>query len=154
MDFALAFNGYLADVTRMLVIGELPEKFQRAYAISLEIEERIRRALLPGRTAGEIYDEILAWVQKETPFAENFMGFGPTQVRFVGHGIGLELDELPIICRGAREVLQPGMVVAIEPKFFFPGEGVVGVEDDVVIKDEKGALYLSLSSREIVKITP
>ncbi|MEN6376171.1 MAG: Xaa-Pro peptidase family protein [Smithella sp.] len=154
MDFALAFNGYLADVTRMLVIGELSEKFQRAYEISLVIEERIRRALIPGRTAGEVYDETLAWVQKETPFAENFMGFGPTQVRFVGHGIGLELDELPIICRGAREVLQPGMVIAIEPKFFFPGEGVVGVEDDVVIEGEKGARYISSSSREVVKITP
>jgi len=154
MDFALAFNGYLADVTRMLVIGELSEKFQRAYDTSVEIEERIRQALVPGRTAGEVYDEILTWVQKETPFAENFMGFGPSQVRFIGHGIGLELDELPIICRGAREVLQPGMIVAIEPKFFFPGEGVVGVEDDVVIEGEKGARYLSLPSREVVRITP
>ena len=154
MDFALTFNGYLADVTRMLVIGELSEKFQHAYETSLEIEERIRRALIPGRTAGEVYDEILAWVQKETPFAENFMGFGPAKVRFVGHGIGLELDELPIICQGAREVLQPGMTIAIEPKFFFPGEGVVGVEDDVVIEGERGARYLSSPSREVVRITP
>ena len=153
MDFALAFNGYYADVTRMLVIGELSEKFQRAYETAQEIEERIRRTLVPGRTAGEVYDEILAWVQKETPFAENFMGFGTAQVRFVGHGIGLELDELPIICRGAREVLQPGMVIAVEPKFFFPGEGVIGVEDDLVIEDDKGGRYLSSSPREVVKIT-
>jgi len=154
MDFALAFNGYYADVTRMLVIGELSEKFQHAYAISLEIEERVGQALVPGRPAGEVYDEILAWVQKETPFAENFMGCGSSQVRFVAHGIGLELDELPIICRGAREVLQPGMVIAVEPKFFFPGEGVIGVEDDLVIGDAKGGRFLSSSSREVVKILP
>lgn len=154
MDFALAFNGYFADVTRMLVIGKLNGKFQHAYELSVEIEERIRQALVPGRTAGEVYDEIIAWVQEETPFAGNFMGFGSAQVRFVGHGIGLELDELPIICRGAKEVLQPGMIVAIEPKFFFPGEGVVGVEDDVVIESEMEARYLSSPSREVVKIAP
>ncbi|MEN6620571.1 MAG: Xaa-Pro peptidase family protein [Smithella sp.] len=152
MDFALAFNGYLADVTRMLVLGELSKKFQCAYETAVEIEERIRRALIPGRAAGEVYDEILSFVQKQTPFVENFMGFGTAKVRFVGHGIGLELDELPIICKGAREILQPGMVVAIEPKFFFPGEGVIGVEDDLVIEDEKGGRYISSSPREVVRI--
>lgn len=154
MDFALAFNGYLADVTRMLVLGDLSGKFQHAYEIAVEIEELIRRALVPGRTAGEVYDEIISFVQKETPFAENFMGFGTAKVRFVGHGIGLELDELPIICKGAREILQPGMVIAIEPKFFFPGEGVIGVEDDLVIEDEKGGRYISSTPREVVKIAP
>lgn len=152
MDFALAYKGYHADVTRMLVMGDLPQKLQNAYQTALEVEEMIRRALVPGRIAGEVYDEILTWVKKETPFAENFMGFGPSQVRFIGHGIGLELDELPIICQGAREVLQPGMTLAIEPKFFFPGEGVVGIEDDLVIDGAGGARYLSSTPRDIVRI--
>lgn len=154
MDFALVLNGYHADMTRMLVIGDLPEKFRDAYETSLVVEERIRQALVPGRTAGEVYDEILAWVEKETPFAENFMGFGSTQVRFIGHGIGLELDELPIIALGAREVLQPGMTIAVEPKFIFPGEGAVGIEDDLVIDGEKGARYLCSPPREIVRVEP
>lgn len=152
MDFALVFQGYHADITRMLVIGDLPKKLQKAYEVSLEVEEQIRRALVPGRIAGEVYDEIVAWVEKETPFAENFMGFGSTQVRFIGHGIGLELDELPAISQGAREILQPGMTIAIEPKFFFPGEGAVGVEDDVVIAGKGGACYLSSPSRELVRV--
>jgi len=152
MDFALANKGYHADVTRMLVMGDLPQKLQDAYDAAVEVEELIRRALVPGRTAGEVYDEIITWVRKETPYADNFMGFGPSQVRFVGHGIGLELDELPIICQGAREVLQPGMTLAIEPKFFFPGEGVVGIEDDLVIDGASGARYLSSTPREIVRI--
>lgn len=154
MDFALVFNGYHADVTRMLVIGDLPAKFQDAYETAVVVEERIRQALVPGRTAGEVYDEILAWVEKETPFAENFMGFGSTRVRFIGHGIGLELDELPIIALGAREVLQSGMTIAIEPKFVFPGEGAVGIEDDLVIDGEKGARYLCSPPREIVRVEP
>lgn len=152
MDFALVYNGYHADVTRMLVMGNLPPKFQKAYEISLEVEERIRQALVPGRTAGEVYDEILTWVKKETPFADNFMGFGSTQVKFFGHGIGLELDELPIISQGAREVLQPGMTIAIEPKFFFPGEGAVGIEDDLVIDGAGGARYLSTQPRDLVRL--
>ncbi len=152
MDFALANKGYHADVTRMLVIGDLPQKLQNAYSTALEVEEMIRRALVPGRTAGEVYDEILAWVRKETPFAANFMGFGSSQVRFIGHGIGLELDELPIICQGGKEILQPGMTVAVEPKFFFPGEGVVGIEDDLVIEGKDGARYLSSTPRDILRI--
>lgn len=152
MDFALAAQGYHADVTRMLVIGDLSPKLRSAYTTALEVEEMIRLALVPGRTAGEVYDEILAWVKKETPFAQNFMGFGSAQVRFIGHGIGLELDELPIICQGGREVLQPGMTLAIEPKFFFPGEGVVGIEDDMVVEGAAGARYLSTTPRDIVRI--
>ena len=117
----------------------------------MEVEELIRRALVPGRTAGEVYDEIVTWVRKET-LTQKTSWVWPFQVRFIGHGIGLELDELPIICQGAREVLQPGMTLAIEPKFFFPGEGVVGIEDDLVIDGASGARYLSSTPREIVRI--
>lgn len=152
IDLALAKKGYQIDTTRMLVLGNLSEKFQKAYETSLVVEERIRQALIPGRITGEVYDEILAWVQKETPFGENFMGFGSNQVRFVGHGIGLELDELPTISKGAREVLQPGMTIAIEPKFVFPGEGAIGVEDTLVVEGQEGARYLCSAPRALVRI--
>jgi Xaa-Pro dipeptidase len=154
MDLALAKNGYQIDTTRMLVIGELTEKFRKAYETSLEVEERIRQALLPGRIAGDIYNEILDWVRKETPYAENFMGFGSTQVRFIGHGIGLELDELPTISKSSKEILKPGMTISIEPKFVFPGEGAIGVEDTLVVKGEGGARYLCPAPREIVRVNP
>jgi Xaa-Pro aminopeptidase len=75
------------------------------------------------------------------------MGFGPKRVGFFGHGIGLELDELPVIGRGAKEVLATGMVVAIEPKIVFPGVGAVGIEDTMVVEGAEGARYLSLSPR-------
>lgn len=61
--------------------------------------------------------------------------------------MGLELDELPVICRGAKEVLASGMVVAIEPKFVFPGVGAVGIEETVVVEGEEGARYLTSSPR-------
>jgi Xaa-Pro dipeptidase len=152
MDLALARDGYQIDTTRMLVLGELSREFQKAYETSLEIEEKIRQALIPGRVAGEVYDEILSWVQKETPYAENFMGFGSTQVRFLGHGIGLELDELPTISKGSKEILKPGMTISIEPKFVFPYEGAIGIEDTLVVEGKSGARYLCQAPRNIVRV--
>lgn len=154
VDIGVVINGYHTDLTRMFVIGDISHEFEKAYESSLAIQELIRKSLVPGRVAGEIYSEIISWVQKETPYAANFMGFGSSQVRFVGHGIGLELDELPVIGKGAKEVLQPGMIIAIEPKFVFPGEGAIGIEDNFVVESEKGARCLSSASRKIVRVEP
>lgn len=152
IDLALAHNGYLIDTTRMAIMGEPSPKFLEAYEYTLEIEELIRLAAVPGRVTGEIYDEIMEWVRRETPFANNFMGYGHSRVPFVGHGIGLELDELPTISKGAKTTLVPGMVISVEPKFIFPGEGAIGVEDTLVVEGEEGARFLCDCPREIIRI--
>ncbi len=149
VDMVTVVHGYQVDQTRILCIGALSNELMAAYEVAKQVEEKIRRALVPGRVAGEVYDEILTWVRENTPYEENFMGYGASRVRFVGHGVGLDLDELPTISKGAKDVLKPGMVVAIEPKFVFPGVGVVGIEDTAVIADEEGATYISSSSREL-----
>lgn len=74
------------------------------------------------------------------------MGYGSGKTSFVGHGVGLELDEIPVLTRDAKVCLKPGMVLAVEPKFTFPGLGVVGVEDNFVVTESgceqlTGALY-------------
>ncbi|WP_019850524.1 Xaa-Pro peptidase family protein [Desulfitobacterium sp. PCE1] len=152
MDLVIAQKGYQMDATRMLVMGEPSEKMEEAYRISCEIQERTRLALIPGRKAGDVYAEILNWVEKETPYADHFMGFQNNRVRFIGHGVGLELDELPTISKGAQEILVPGMTIAVEPKFIFPGEGAIGVEDTLVIEGEKGARFLTQAPKTIIKI--
>ncbi|TGE35999.1 aminopeptidase P family protein [Desulfosporosinus fructosivorans] len=149
VDMVTVVHGYQVDQTRILSLGSLSKELREVYEVAKQVEEKIRRALVPGRVAGEVYEEILTWVRENTPYEENFMGYGSSRVRFVGHGVGLDLDELPTISKGAKEVLKPGMVVAIEPKFVFPGFGVVGIEDTVVIVDEEGAKYISSSSREL-----
>jgi len=63
----------------------------------------------------------------DDPYA--FMGADGQRVRFIGHGIGIELDEFPFIASGQTLVLEEGMVIALEPKLIFPGEGVVGIEN-------------------------
>ncbi|MFZ3172860.1 MAG: Xaa-Pro peptidase family protein [Carboxydocellales bacterium] len=147
VDLVTVVNGYQNDQTRLMALGHLSPELLAAQETALEVEERLRMAMVPGRIAGEVYEEIVTWVRENTPYEQNFMGFGPNKVSFVGHGIGLELDELPVICRGAKEVLATRMVVAIEPKFIFPGVGAVGIEDIVVVEGEEGARYLSLSPR-------
>ncbi|TGE31532.1 Xaa-Pro peptidase family protein [Desulfosporosinus sp. Sb-LF] len=152
IDMVTVVHGYQIDQTRILSLGPVSEELEKAYEVALEIEEKVRCALIPGREAGEVYEEILAWVRENTPYEQNFMGYGKSRVRFVGHGVGLDLDELPTISKGAKEVLKAGMVVAIEPKLVFPGVGVVGIEDTVVIETEKGARYLSQIPRELMVV--
>ncbi len=152
MDLVIAQEGYQVDATRMLVIGEPSQKMAEAYQLSCEIQERARLALTPGRKTGDVYAELVDWVERETPYAENFMGYGQNRVRFIGHGVGLELDELPTISKGAQEILAPGMTIAVEPKFIFPGEGAVGVEDTLVIAGEKGARFLTHAPKSILRV--
>jgi Xaa-Pro aminopeptidase len=139
LDLITVVNGYQTDQTRLMAIGYLSPELLAAHQTALEVEERLRMAMVPGRIAGEVYEEMVTWVKENTPYEQNFMGFGPKRVGFVGHGIGLELDELPVIGRGAKEVLATGIVVAIEPKIVFPGVGAVGIEDTVVIEGTEGA---------------
>ena len=150
VDMVTVVHGYQIDQTRIFSFGSLSKELTKAYKVAREVEEKIRLALVPGRVAGEVYEEILTWVRENTPYEENFMGYGTSRVRFVGHGVGLDLDELPTISKGAKEVLKTGMVVAIEPKFVFPGIGVVGIEDTVVIEAEMGARYISKGPRELI----
>lgn len=152
IDFTSVLRGYQIDQTRTLVMSTLPPELMEAYEVVCNIQELLRKALVPGRVAGDIYHEILTWVKENTSYADNFMGSGGTKVSFIGHGVGLELDELPKISRGAKDVLVPGMVIAIEPKLVFPGVGVVGIEDTVVVEGKEGARFLSKGSRELCVI--
>jgi Xaa-Pro aminopeptidase len=78
------------------------------------------------------------------------MGHGPAQVRFVGHGVGLELDELPVLSPNDL-ALEPGMVFALEPKFVFPGLGAIGIENTWTV-GAAGAERLTLAPEEIVVV--
>jgi Xaa-Pro aminopeptidase len=77
------------------------------------------------------------------------MGVGPDRIRFVGHGIGLEVDEFPFLAAGQRLELQAGMAIALEPKLIFPGKGVVGIENTHVVTDD-GLDQLGLVPGEVL----
>ena len=78
------------------------------------------------------------------------MGFGKDRVKFLGHGVGLEMDELPIFAKGFDTPLLPGMTFALEPKFVFE-HGAVGIENTFVLR-ENGAEKLNKFSEEIIYV--
>jgi Xaa-Pro aminopeptidase len=131
VDYTACVDGYLSDQARVFSIGPLPEKMQRAYAVMVEVQDALAEAGRPGVRAGDLYDRAHRIVER-AGLAEGFMG-SPRPVPFVGHGVGLELDEWPVITRRADLTLEEGMTLALEPKVVFPGEGVVGVENTFVV---------------------
>ena len=126
-DFVTTSQGYIADFTRIFVVGELPAELRRAYEAAVCIEEAVVAAARPGVTRRALYELALAAAEAEG-LAEYFMGHGEGRVRFIGHGVGLELDELPVLAANDLELAE-GMVFALEPKFVLPGLGAIGIED-------------------------
>ena len=86
----------------------------------------------------------------EMGYAENFMGYGEGQVGFIGHGVGLELDELPVISRNNPSVLEAGMVLALEPRVVFP-DGSVGMENTGVVTPD-GLQSITYSAEEVIVV--
>jgi Xaa-Pro aminopeptidase len=86
----------------------------------------------PGLPCSDLYHLSLQIVRRRG-LEDNFIGTKKKQAPFVGHGIGLEIDELPLIAKGFTHPLETGMVFAFEPKFIFPDIGVVALEDDYVV---------------------
>ena len=121
-----------------------------AHRFALDLNHEIELMLKPGALSSGIYQYALELV-KSSPYANGFMGLGDSQVRFVGHGVGLELDELPVLAGGFDIPLEPGMTIAIEPKIFFPERGGVGIENTYLVT-ESGFENLTLFPEEITSI--
>jgi Xaa-Pro aminopeptidase len=135
VDYIFAYNGYLSDHARIYSLGTLPFELMEAHAAMLEVQQLIKEFARPGVTSGEIYDQALAKTAG-LGYEPYFMGSGGERVRFVGHGIGLEVDEFPFLAGGQKLKLQPGMTIALEPKLILPGQGVVGIENTHVVTED------------------
>jgi Xaa-Pro dipeptidase len=132
VDYIFAYNGYLSDHTRIYSLGSLPQELLNAQEAMLQVQQMIGKIAKPGVTSGEIYDQALEKT-RELGYEDHFMGADSERVRFVGHGIGLEVDEFPFLAAGQKFKLQEGMTIALEPKLIFPGQGVVGIENTHVV---------------------
>jgi Xaa-Pro dipeptidase len=131
-DIVGSYGGYLIDKTRIFFLEEIARDLVEAHRFVLDLNREIELLLRPGTLCSRIYQHALERV-KDSPYAAGFMGFADNQVRFIGHGIGLELDELPVVAGGFDIPLEPGMTIAIEPKIFFPERGGVGVENTYLL---------------------
>jgi Xaa-Pro aminopeptidase len=131
IDYVAVVDGYMVDQTRVFVIGNLPPLLNKASDTALKIRQSLISLGKPGVFGSALF-QIAADLADEAGLGEHFMGCNE-QVSFVGHGVGLELDELPVIARNVDQPLEEGMVFALEPKFVFPGLGVVGIEDTFLV---------------------
>ncbi|SNB44874.1 Xaa-Pro peptidase family protein [Geobacter sp. DSM 9736] len=149
VDFAGCFDGYMVDQTRIFAIGGISDRLRRAYDDMLKVQERMMDMAPERPTWGQIYEECRA-LAAGMGYADSFMGNKGAQVSFIGHGIGIEIDEYPFIARGFEDMtLEPGMVFAFEPKVVFPGEGAVGIENTFHFTDN-GLKTLTFSNQDLV----
>lgn len=137
LDYSFIHNGYIIDMTRVFVFGTLDTELQRAFDVSLEIQDALQKALKPGAICEDLF-LMAADMANKAGFGDRFMGMPGEQAKFVGHGVGLELDELPVLAQGFKVPLQVGQTIAIEPKFVIPGKGGIGIENTFAVSKNGG----------------
>jgi Xaa-Pro dipeptidase len=150
IDFSIAYNGYITDGARTYVIGALSQKLMDAYRVILGIRAEMEHFAKPGVPCSDLY-HLCSKIVKKNGLEDYFIGTKKDQAPFVGHGIGLEIDELPILARGSSHPLEVGMVFAFEPKLVFPEIGVVALEDDYVVTED-GVERLTHAEDNIIAI--
>lgn len=149
IDYTCVVHGYTGDQTRIFCIGELTPRMVKAFENALLIESEIIKSIKPGTPAEEPY-LMAVKLAEEMGYKDNFMGYMEDKVKFIGHGIGLELDEWPILAKGLKTPIMPGMTFALEPKFVFP-EGAIGTENSFVMT-VNGPEYLSITPEVITYV--
>jgi Xaa-Pro dipeptidase len=132
VDFGTCYHGYQADETRMFSIGRMPKKFVDAYNACKAIHDAVLAETRPSADCERIFMNTLKLAEK-LGYRDSYLGPPGLQTRFIGHGIGLELNEFPFLAQGQAYPLEEGMTFAVEPKIVFPGEGSVGLENTVVV---------------------
>jgi Xaa-Pro aminopeptidase len=150
VDYVFALKGYYSDHTRIFSIGELPHELKAAHAAMLEVQALIKKEAKTGIKSGDVYQMALERT-RALGYEDYFMGVGDERIKFVGHGIGVELDEYPFLAAGQSLELQEGMTLALEPKLIFPEKGVVGVENTHVVTQD-GLEQLGQFQDEIIVI--
>ncbi len=148
-DFMGAYMGYLCDGTRIYHIGTPSKELEYAHNKCIEIQNFIAENMKPGITPSEIYLKTLEKAKKEN-FYENLMGFKSNQVKFFGHGVGLEVDEFPVITDKFDYPLEENMTVAIEPKKYFEKIGGVGVENTFLVTKKGGEKLINYPDEMII----
>jgi Xaa-Pro aminopeptidase len=137
LDFGCAMDGYHTDKTLVYMFGRsLPAEVMALHRRCVELEARLAGLLKPGAIPSEIYARTMESLSPE--FLKNFMGFGRRRANFLGHGVGLQIDEPPVLAEGFDEPLAGGMVLALEPKKGVPGVGMVGSENTYLVTPEGG----------------
>ena len=143
LDYGVILNGYCSDMTRTVCSGRATSEQRRVYAAVLESQLAAIASVAPGRSAGEV-DEAARAVLREAGLDRQFL-------HSTGHGVGLEIHELPRVAARQKDLLQPGMVITIEPGVYFGGKYGVRIEDMVLVT-ERGSEVLTRAPKELLEL--
>lgn len=137
IDFGATFDGYPADITRTFCLGTPNDELRRIHDIVRRANEAACAVAGPGVPAGEVDRAARELIRKE--------GYGDFFTHRTGHGMGLEIHELPQIAEAVEAPLQPGEVFTVEPGIYLPGNAGVRVEDDLLVTDDGVEILTSFS---------
>lgn len=149
VDIAGNFHGYLTDCTRTFTIGKPAPAAVAAHQVSIDIQMALAAAGVPGASCEGLYQLALSLAEK-AGLADCFMGLSQ-KAKFVGHGTGLVINELPVLGARSRDVLEANMCIALEPKFVLPGIGAVGTENTYIVTPA-GMENITPAPQEIVAL--
>jgi len=150
VDMAGNYRPWMDDMTRTFAIEHTPEMAYKAHQVSIDIHNAIMKNFRAGALCSELYllaEEIV----NQNGLAPYFMGT-IQQAQFIGHGVGLEINEPPVLTPRSREVLEPGIAFALEPKFVLPGIGAVGIENTYVVH-ESGFEKITLCEEAMIVLS-
>lgn len=150
VDVGYGVEGYHSDKTQVYSFGcEPDEEVKAVHQTCRQLLHGLSAQLIAGAIPEDIYHK--ATQDKPQIQSDHFMGYKDEQVRFFGHGVGLQIDEMPVIAMKQKQPLQENMVVALEPKCGVPGKGMVGVEETYLVR--KGSpLCLTGGDRDIIVV--
>lgn len=142
------YTGFMTDMTRTFVLGDIPEEARRAHRLSIDICDTLAQMGRVGTAASAMYEKALE-MAREAGLEHYFMGHRQ-HAGFVGHGVGIEINELPVIAPRSRDILEAGNVIAIEPKFVIPGVGAVGIENTYVVREDAPMRCLTNAPTQLI----
>ena len=135
VDMCGNFTGYMTDMTRVFYVGRLDETAAKAHQLSIDIHHRLAKEFHAGCEAKRMYEVAMEMVTA-AGMDDYFMGH-TQKAGFIGHGVGIEVNELPVLAPRSRDMLEEGNVIAIEPKFVIPHVGAVGIENTYVVRNDR-----------------
>jgi len=141
-DFGAVYRGYVSDLTRTVGLGRVPGELIQAYGVVLEAQRRALQAVSARLTGAELDAVARDYIAAR--------GYGPYFTHSTGHGLGLEIHELPNASRHNRERLPAGSVLTVEPGIYLPGLGGVRIEDNVVVGEDGCEVLTAAATKELV----
>ncbi len=142
IDFGVFYDGYASDTTRTVSVGEPDEESMKAYSIVKEAQKLGRSLVKEGITAKELDGKVRKYIEDK--------GYGEYFIHSLGHGVGLEIHELPSVNSRSDVALKEGMIITVEPGIYLPGKFGVRIEDTVLVKKDKGEVLTKLAREPVI----